>query len=435
MRYIYLVILSLALVFTGCQGKGPNSPVASENQQKEDQPEKQVLEIWSHYNDFEETIEQFNKRYPDVEVKVKEIRYKDYVAGYLEALVAGCSADIMLIDSADFSVFSTLDVFEDLSKQPYTAVNYQENFDPELWEIGKSFDQTKLIGLAFASAPIVTYYRADIMEAYGFPSEPEELADFMATPENWLAIGRKLREDGIYIMQQTVDPMNIVGTSMGYFNEHLHFLRDNDTFKTAIDTARAAKESGLVPFIDIWTEEGLSYLKDGRLAMLYLGSWGSSQLEAWVPEQEGLWRATRLPFDTYGWSNSSLLCIPTASNQKALAWEFIEDYVFGTDEKVRLGNVSGYLPRRMNKEAMAITNGFLGGQREQLLYEVVMAKTNEYFISPLDAAAQAIIISTMGEGFETNADTDTIMKEMIRHIEEQLKEEKEILLREKNDQK
>ncbi|MGL4799175.1 MAG: ABC transporter substrate-binding protein [Cellulosilyticaceae bacterium] len=415
------------ILLVGC---GQGTPIVEEGEKEVVSvvEEKRTLEIWTHYNEFDQTIESFKEKHPEVEVVVKTIPFTEYEASYINGLMQGCEADIMFVDSNDFGGFSALDVFEDLNQEPYNATAYQNMYDKEMWEIGKSFDKTRLNGIAVASAPVVTYYRADIMEKYGFPSEPEELGEFMENPANWIEIALKLKEDNIYITQWIAEPLRVMGTSMPYFNENLEYMRDNDKVKQAIEIGQELDRNNAVAYVDVWLEEGQAYLKNDQLAMLYLGSWGTGEIENWVPEQAGKWRATRLPFNTYGWNNSSILSIPTTSDEKELAWEFIEDHIFKNDPQIRVGSVAGYLPNRKNPEAMAIETAFLGGQKEQELYEEMMENTNEYTITALDEKAEAIILDQVNKGVTGGASADVILERIKYEIETQLKEDKEILL-------
>jgi len=53
----------------------------------------------------------------------------------------------------------------------------------DIWESNKSLDGKRLLAMTFLTSPVVTFYRADVMEENGFPSEPEELAKFIEKSE------------------------------------------------------------------------------------------------------------------------------------------------------------------------------------------------------------------------------------------------------------
>jgi len=52
--------------------------------------------------------------------------------------------------------------------------------------------------MTFLTSPVVTFYRADVMEENGFPSEPEELAKFIEKSENLMAIAKKLNPRSVH---------------------------------------------------------------------------------------------------------------------------------------------------------------------------------------------------------------------------------------------
>lgn len=425
---ILLSLLFIIFLIGGCAKKEDIDKNSITSEEIIIEREDNDLVIWSHYEINDDIINGFKGKYPEINVKVRVFPFKDYQKYYLAALSAEEVPDIMIMDSTNFGSFNTLDVFEDLSSEPYDANRYKEDFDKEMWEVGSSFDRKSLIGLPIASAPIVTYYRRDIMEEYGLPSEPEDLATYMENPENWIEIGLKFKEDGRYLCQWAADPVTIVNSSIGYFDSNLNYLKDTELFSESINIAKKSRELGLVAYKDIWTEEGEEYIREGKFPMLYLGSWGADQIKEWVPEQSGKWRVTRLPFNVYGWNNSTLMSIPNKAVKKKEAWAFTEYYTFEKKQYDTIGNVTAYIPFRNNKELIEHTNEYLGGQKDQELYELVLSKTQEYPVTSLDAKAYDIWVSKVNQGLQQKYDTKTIIENINKEIEESLKTDKKILL-------
>lgn len=161
--------------------------------------------------------------------------------------------------------------------------------------------------------------------------------------------------------------------------------------------------------------------------MLYLGSWGASELETLVPEQKGKWRVTALPFGAYGWNNASIISIPENSGNKDAAWKFIEYYIFKHNDKNRLGNVSGYLPFRGVEENLKHKNEFLGGQEDQRVYEELMSKTQEYSVTPLDKAVFKLWDDIVNEGLENGNKSDEILANIKSQVNSKFSKEIKIL--------
>ncbi|MFC4322584.1 ABC transporter substrate-binding protein [Litchfieldia salsa] len=417
------VIFSIFFIFLiGC-GADENKEQISEIKADEkseliDKNAPIELELWSYYSGgWEYAIDQFEQSHPGVTVKVQFFTFEEYQKEYLKALATKETPDLMVFDSNHFGHFMALDGLEDLAKEPYTLEHYREHFSESLWNMGQSFDGKKMIGVPIGPSPLVTFYRADIMEEYGFPSDPEELGDYMEDPNNWIKMATELREDDKWMIQDAMEPIQIYKSTRGVFNQELELVRTGEDFKKAIDLARVIRENDLVAPINVWEKNGVEVLKNDQFVMFYRGNWGSGEISGWVPEQSGKWRATRLPFNQFGWSNAPIISIPNASKQKELAWEFVESYSFGESYGV------------FNRSTDLRKNEFLGGQQDMVLFEEIMKKVEVPNLTPIDEKADAIWNSTLWNNWDTKLSTEQIMDEITKSINEQLSKEKEYLLR------
>ncbi|SHK25013.1 multiple sugar transport system substrate-binding protein [Clostridium cavendishii DSM 21758] len=434
-KLCYILMISFLFTFVGCEKNDMNSTTAySNNNGNEIKKEKTTtLKLWTHYGGWERSINEFKKDHPDINIEVETFKFDDYVKKYLKALSTGEVPDLMVIDSTSWGNFNSIYGLEDLKKEQYGIAKYENDFDKELWNLGHRFDSKELIGIPFATAPLVLYYRADIMSKYGFPSEPEELGKYIENPENWFKIARTLKKDNIYISEKVTDPMKMAISQYGYYDNNLNFLGNISEFKELLNISKKMKQESLVSYLDLWKEEGVQALKEGKLAMIStFGSWGSGQIENWVPEQAGKWRVTRLPFNIYGWNNSSILSMPTGSKHKEAAAKFIEFYCFKFKQNDLVGSVPGYIPSRNNLKRLEYSNKFLGGQKEQKFYEYLMSKTNEHIVTPLDEKTLGIWEKDINDGIADNKGADAIMDSIRSDIDKTLGEERKILLENKN---
>lgn len=423
LRAIALSICTCSL-FVSCTSSNSINVVEKEETKIEGPIE---LNLWSHYGGMEEAISSFEEENPNIKVNLKVFKYEEYVDAYKGSmLLEKGAADLFIIDSSDYGDFIALGGLENLLKDDYTAKSYEDDFDKDLWELGKSLNKKELLGLAMASAPLVTYYRKDILEKYGFPGEPQELAEFMSDEDNWFAMAEKLRANDKFLIQWYGELIKISSTNMPYFDENLNYQRGDEAFKQAVERAIKARKESLGLHADIWMDAGKKALKEGKLAMLFLGSWGANDLSNLVPEQAGKWRVTSLPFGEYGWNNASIISMAKNSTKKEVAWKFIEHMVFKHMDAERVGNVPGYLPFR-EKANTTKTNNFLGGQNEQELYKKSLEKTSEYPVTPLDKQAFKIWDDKINEGIDDGLTADEIMKNIEEEIEKQFSSTIEIL--------
>ena len=424
-----IIMLSITLVFlVGCTNKAVNeNNINGKEDSKEEKDGKVELELWSYY-DADKLIKNFEEKNPNIKINQKIIKFDDYIDGVKKGLTEENGPDILIIDSNQYGDFISIDALEDMSKKEYDILRYKDDYDKDLWELGMSLDKKRLLGLPFASAPLVTYYRADIMEKYGFPSEPNELSKYMENPNNWIKMAERLKSDGIYMLQWAAEITKIYTADMPYFDGQLKYERNNDKFKKGIEIAKEVKDKSLIPYTDIWSPLGKEYLQDGKFAMLYLGSWGARELEAMVPDQSGKWRVTSLPFGVNGWNNSSIISVTKKCTNKNEAMDFVKESVFEQYDKEAVGSVNGYLPFRNNEDTLKKENKFLGGQREQAFYEEVMEKTKEYCVTPFDERAFKLWDRVLNEGLDEEMESDKIMKNISDEIEKEFSRERDFIL-------
>lgn len=420
MKKCSLVIGIVLLLLTGCS--------ALHEEQEYEITSDNKLEIWSYYEGWESVAEQFKKNYAkDIEIEVKVFANNEYVDAYLDGLSNEEGPDILILDSLQMGQFNTVDAFEDLQSEPYNIGKYQQDFDTGAWGAGLDFSDEKMIAVMMANAPKVMFYRADIMKAYGFPDEPQALAEYLVEPAHYLKMAETLKREGIYMTQWALDPLGVMMSSMPYFDKEYNFVMNSKQFVEGIELCRSFVDKGLVSYKDIWLEEGQELIRNNQMAMLYLGTWGSSQIEEWVPEQAGLWRVAELPFNTNAISNGTLMAIPSNSNNKELAWEFIEEYIFGDLMPIVRNSVPCYLPKQEIFSKAAGENAFLGGQNEQRLYSDLSRECEYVNITPLDESAFNIINQQLIRGLNAGLNSKVIMENIETQIKTQLKDQIEIL--------
>ncbi|MEG1004261.1 ABC transporter substrate-binding protein [Clostridium sp.] len=426
---IKVVTLFITFIFfVGCTSTElTENNLNGKDNSKEAKEEKVQLELWSYY-DANKLIKDFEDKNPNIKINQKIIKFDYYIDEVKKGLTEENGPDILIIDSNQYGDFTSIDALEDMSKEQYGILKYKDDYDKDLWELGMSLDKKRLLGLPFASAPLVTYYRADIMEKYGFPSEPNELSKYMENPNNWIKMAKRLKDDGIYMLQWAAEITKIYTADMPYFDGQLKYKRSNEKFKKGIEMAKQVKEKSLIPYTDIWSPLGKEYLQNDKFAMLYLGSWGARELETMVPDQSGKWRVTTLPFGVNGWNNSSIISITKKCANKNVAMDFVKQNVFEQYDKEVVGSVHGYIPFRNNEDAVKKENKFLGGQREQGFYEEVMEKTKEYPVTPFDERAFKLWDRVLNEGLDEEMDSDKIMKNISDEIEKEFSKEREFIL-------
>lgn len=269
------------------------------------------------------SLEAFKLIHPELTVTVELQDPANWQTQWLAALAAGKAADVFIYEAASAGWASTLDVFEDLSKEAYTLDKMKSLFSDAEWQETFSFDLSEQLHLPVFTYPSLLFYRADILERYGFPSEPAELASYLEEPSRWLNMVRVLHGDGHHAMEWKESPWNTGDFARVPYDTQLQWRMSGALDPAVLQVTAIAEKEGLIGNINVWDDVGKKAIQSDRLVMFPLGAWGVDLLPGWAPEQSGLWRATRMPMGIVSEWGTKWMSMNQSSSYKAEAWEFV----------------------------------------------------------------------------------------------------------------
>lgn len=429
---VLAVFIALVITLVGCDSKGKGYSTEGE---AEGGKKSEVVKVWSYYGGFLQAKNELKDKGIDVEIIRDEegLSYSTYIPKFLEKATAGEVPDVLVIDSNDFGVLSNLDIFEDLFESPYNINKYKEDYNEVAWEMGKSFDKQKMIGVAYASAPVVTYYRQDIFRELGIGNTPKEVEAAMATEEGWEKVAEKMlnSDKKMKAIQFVADPLTLFSKQYSPFDENMEFQYTasgeiGEKFRKLLKLSKNIYDNNYAIKEDFF-KVGTEAIQNEYLGMVYLAPWGLENIKsAGIEEQKGKWAVTSLPFGIDGWNNSTMLLIPKNSKNKEKAWEFVKHVSFEMKDDNAIGSVYSYKPVRVNSD---YKNDFLAeNQMDQKLYEELIDKnkTNK-FITPLDNKVFDIWVSQVNTGIENGKSEEEIIKSINDAIKLNLQDEIDIL--------
>ncbi len=450
-----IIMLSVSMTLYGCGG-GSSQTAEPNGQQNDNQstgetgqtePKEQQqpadqskvkdlsgeLTVWTFAESlFTPIVPLFKKKYPNVKVKVVPMDFSQMHEKTLTSLASGTGGpDIVQIEGGWMKKFNSIDGLEDLLLPPYDAGRYRDDFTEGNWQRWMSLDGKKLLGFPWDMPPGVTFYRADILEENGFPSDPAELASYMADPENVMSMAQALKAKGHYIFEWNTQPIDLLNAGVSFFDRDLNYLRNTENFAKGLDLAKRVKQLGLALNMSFWDEKGKQAVNSGKLAFVYLGAWGEGTLEDTAPSLKGKWRVTQLPFGAYGGMGGSTLSILSQSKNKELAWEFIQ-FMLATNEAqaehIKIAITPGYKPAWELPIWAETKNPYFGDQQTNLLYGSLIEKIPPTVGTPLDDKAGEIWGKGINEAVDKNKDSAAALKQIQEDIEKAIAVDKQKLL-------
>lgn len=391
MSYIKGIMLFLIiLLLVGCNVT--TSPVDSElvkyqpadgdkatTNRTSDTTEQQVLTIWTPEvgYEIEKTIEIFNQTYPNVEVNVTTLNRDKFLEKYKASIIEKDTPDLFMIPDEYLGSFSGIKGLENLlDEQAYTRTYFLDSIPTEVVENYSSFNEAYMYAMPIALFPFMTYYRADILEKEGFPSDPVELAEYMKNTDNYMKMVKELKSKDHFTVENSFSFLTMFNRSSNYFDEQLTYLGNDHSYQEILKASEVIHNKDLALGMDIWGDEGKQALIEDQLVMIYLPSYGQDLLQEWVPEQSGKWRATKLPFGKGGWDKEvgKSLAISSYSDNKDLAWSFIQ---FAVSDMVSIYSSS-------NRQE------FFGGQDLNILYRDIINMDISGRPTPIDQFASEV---------------------------------------------
>jgi multiple sugar transport system substrate-binding protein len=455
MSILLSMMLLLTAVLTACGGSngkenetsntntpkstGNNAETGNKAETGENEPPAKELSgeitFWTFGSGdmMEKFYASFSKAYPKVKVNTQILAWDEIQKNLKTTIAAGTGGPDVIMTGADWlSPLNMTAGVENLLDPPYNAGDLKDNWTDPNWDHWLSLDGKKLIGLPWDQPPTLSFYRADILEENGFPSDPTELASYMSKPEQFMDMAKALKAKGIYLLEFNRTILDNITMGEGYFDRNLNFIRNADKYVEGLKLAQQVKQLGLA-FNNsaFWSDPGKQAVASGKLAMVYYGQWIMGAIQENAADSIGKWKVTHLPLGQAAAGSGSTLAILSQSKNKELAWEFVK-FLLASDEGqkawVEGGGAPGYKPAWSFPEFKDFTSALTGDQKFNEIGAEAMEKSTVLSIAtPLDAKAAEIWNKGIDEAIEKNKDPKAAIQQIADDIERAVKADKDKL--------
>lgn len=361
-----------------------------------------------------EAAQQFQKRHPDVEIKVVSRAIVDHHNAMTTALSTGSNLpDVLAIEFGFIGRFAASGGMEDLFQAPYSARQYQDKFVSFTYPQATSGNG--LVALPTDIGPGSLFYRKDILDKAGVSE-----AELTQSWESYIAAGKKIKAStGAYLLPHVREIKDIYIRSNLKSGDGIYLDRDNKVlvdsprFVKAFELAKAAREAKLDAKLQHWTNEWTEAFKRGSLATEPMGAWLGGHLQNWIaPDAKGLWRAAPLPNGAYASWGGTFYGIPKKAQHKALAWKFIQFMTLDKDIQLasfRRINAFPALLAAHTDPAFEEPIEYLGSQKARVMWRDAAAKIPALGVHKYDPVAEEIVNSELDKVLDEGKDIKTAL--------------------------
>ena len=101
--------------------------------------------------------------------------------------------DVALLEINDIGMYALHGGFVDLRQPPYNAQKYKSDFVGYKWDLATAPDGS-LFAFPWDIGPAGIFYRRDLLDKAGVPSDPDRLAKLIRTWDDFVAVGKKVND-------------------------------------------------------------------------------------------------------------------------------------------------------------------------------------------------------------------------------------------------
>ncbi|MFV0362161.1 MAG: extracellular solute-binding protein [Suipraeoptans sp.] len=374
---------------------------------------------------FKAALEGFNEMYPNIEVEFEFNDTTVHMQSLSTSLAAGSGApDVAMIEGAYIAQYRDSSALVNLLEEPYNIEQYKEDFIPLKWEQCYSVNGSQFVALPWDVGPCTYFYRTDVFEECGLPTEPEAVAKLMSTWEGVLKVSeavcipgeRWLVPDAAYFYQ-------LMFCNRDFYNEDLTLKLDREGDIDCLNTIIQIRENGWDMNVDMWSTEAYAGYDSGACVSVATGGWFGGFLKNDIdPDGTGLWGVTELPggIEHCNWGGS-FLAIPEQSKNKEAAWAFIQ-YMLTTaraqnEMLAAVDYFPAYMPAYDDTAIYEAEDAYFGGQKTKALWATIAEDLEPVFNTMMDVTAEACIFTSVNSGLNAGLSAEEIKEQFAKDIE------------------
>lgn len=435
-----LLLLSIIMVFTlaACGGGGGNgsgtaeSPGGGSSSEETDNTkegtestEKIELSFWSlGTTNYEDLAKEYTKEHPNITFKFQNT--SDQTAHHnnlTTALSAGSGApDIFQLEIAFMERFiNNQDKFYNL--YDLGAKDLEGNYLEWKWKQATSVDGTFQLGLPTDIGPTVVYYRTDLAEQAGLPTDPD---GFSAAIDSWDKFASVAKEFTSKTGKPFADLTDLVYNGVRdqspdqiYFNkEDGSFIGDtNPQVRKAYDFTVKGIQEGWIGNWILWSPEWQKAINDGDFGVMLGPAWIAGTIRN-AKDTAGKWQIAQLPEGAGNWGGS-FLTLPKEGKHSKEAYEFIS-WVLNKENQLKSFKDSGLFPSipavYSEPSFTEEKDEFFGGQVISEAYAKSAERIKPVYYGPLHDQTDTIIKNALKNVLEKKADPQKEWESAMKQI-------------------
>lgn len=340
----------------------------------------------------------------------------------LTSFASGSGApDIASLEIGRIGGFTAKGGLMDLKAAPFDGGTYEKDMVAYKWTQGSTADG-RLVAMPWDIGPAGVWYRVDLLESLGMPSEPEAVEELIShtkgkTWDDFFAFSRTIVEKSGGKMKMISDAStDIFGSAVrqggeGYFAGMQSLIVEKATRPAQL--AAEYRKQGLDAKLGWWGAEWAAGVQNNAFAGMVIACWMQGELTIQNPETVGQWRIVPAPEASYNWGGS-FCAIPEQTKNAEMAWDFLQFACCTADGQNAMFKPTGVFPAYRPAWADPLYEApvdFFGGQRAYRMWANIADNVASIVRSPYDLQADDIVNAEMTKVMNEGKDPAQAMKD------------------------
>ncbi|MNM40786.1 Lactose-binding protein precursor [compost metagenome] len=432
-------LFAASMLLSACSGSNSqNASSSGGTQQGGGEKVKLVVWIWEQAKaGIDLNMDRFKEAYPNIDVEFQTMKSTDLYQKYLvSSNTDDAVPDVLALESTNLSQMVQINSLLDITDR---VAPYKDKIVPYKWKDATMDD--KVYAMPWDSGPVVMFYRNDLFEKAGLPTDPDEVASKLKTWNDYYEAAKLVKEKtGAFMYGDSkTNSSNRVFESMmwqrglWYFDENGKVAVDSPEVKEIADYLIKMQKEGLVYDARANTDPWGNAISQGQIATVVGGSWHDATIEKqYSPQDSGKWSVTTMPKwsadDQYGGANQggSNLAINKNSKHADEAWKFIEFMLGNEESQTKMMLEAGLFPSLTTvytTSAMDKQFDYFKGQPVLKTYAKSLESTYPLAYTSDFPMANKLMTDVWAKVFLNNASSDDALKAMADELRQKTKRE------------
>jgi multiple sugar transport system substrate-binding protein len=318
------------------------------------QEENVTIKFWAMGSEAEQIskiLPEFEKRYPNIKVKVQQIPWTAAQEKLITAFASDNTPDICQLGNTWIPQFASLNAIIDLSYFIAKSSNVKaENFFSGIWET--NIINNRVYGIPWYVDTRLMFYRKDVFERAGFNNPPKNWDELYSLCMRIKGLNKGKEKYPIFIPTNEWNSFIIFGLQTG-----AKLLKDKDTrgnfsskeFKEAFDYLIRFHKEKLTPFGMMQVTNVYQAMAEEYISIYFSGPWNIPEFKKWMTgDLADKWATAPMPgyrdeYPGLSLAGGSSLVIFKDSKHKNEVWKLIE-FLSEPEIQLKVYRVTNNLP-------------------------------------------------------------------------------------------